>query len=49
MVLGYRAADGAVYWGRAPMWVGINNLLMSARLLFLRGERREGCENLAGH
>jgi uncharacterized membrane protein len=28
MVLGYRAADGPVYWGRTPMWVGINNLLM---------------------
>ncbi len=20
MVMGYRAADGAVYWGRDPMW-----------------------------
>ena len=28
MVFGYRMADGAVYWGRDPMWVGINNLLM---------------------
>jgi uncharacterized membrane protein len=28
MVIGYRGADGAVYWGRNPMWVGINNLLM---------------------
>jgi len=28
MVLGYRAADGAVYWGRSPMMVGINNVLM---------------------
>ncbi len=28
MVIGYRSADGAVYWGRDPMWVGINNLLM---------------------
>ena len=28
MVLGYRGADGAVYWGRDPMWVGINNILM---------------------
>jgi uncharacterized membrane protein len=28
MVIGYRGADGAVYWGRDPMWVGINNLLM---------------------
>jgi len=30
MVVGYRMAEGSVYWGRAPMWVGINNLLMVA-------------------
>jgi len=28
MVFGYRAAEGAVYWGRSPALVGINNLLM---------------------
>lgn len=28
MVLGYRAADGTVYWGRTPAMTGINNLLM---------------------
>ncbi|MDQ2092099.1 NnrU family protein [Marimonas arenosa] len=28
MVLGYRAAEGAVYWSRTPMLVGINNLLV---------------------
>ncbi|SLN29095.1 NnrU protein [Roseovarius albus] len=28
MVLGYRMADGAVFWGRSPALVGINNLLM---------------------
>lgn len=28
MVIGYRMAEGAVYWGRSPMLVGINNLLM---------------------
>jgi uncharacterized membrane protein len=28
MVIGYRSADGAVFWGRSPMMVGINNLLM---------------------
>ncbi|WP_341367009.1 NnrU family protein [Yoonia sp. BS5-3] len=28
MVIGYRAADGTYYWGRDPMKVGINNLLM---------------------
>lgn len=28
MIFGYRMTDGAVYWGRSPMMVGINNLLM---------------------
>lgn len=28
MVIGYRAADGAFFWGRTPALVGINNLLM---------------------
>lgn len=28
MVIGYRAADGTVYWGRSAPLVGINNLLM---------------------
>lgn len=28
MVIGYRAAEGPVFWGRSPMLVGINNLLM---------------------
>ncbi len=28
MVLGYRMADGAVYWGRSSALTGINNLLM---------------------
>lgn len=28
MVIGYRAAEGAVFWGRSPALVGINNLLM---------------------
>lgn len=28
MVIGYRMADGPVFWGRTPMLVGINNLLM---------------------
>jgi uncharacterized membrane protein len=28
MVLGFRMVDGAVFWGRSPMLVGINNLLM---------------------
>jgi len=28
MILGYRMAEGAVYWGRTPVMVGVNNLLM---------------------
>jgi len=28
MVIGYRMADGAFFWGRSPALVGINNLLM---------------------
>ena len=28
MVIGYRSAEGAVFWGRSPALVGINNLLM---------------------
>lgn len=28
MIIGYRMADGAVWWGRHPATVGINNLLM---------------------
>ena len=28
MVIGYRGAEAAVYWGRSPALVGINNLLM---------------------
>lgn len=34
MVVGYRAAEGAVLWGREPMWVGINNLLMILAFYF---------------
>ena len=28
MVLGYRMAEGTVFWGRTPMLAGINNLLV---------------------
>ena len=28
MVIGYRSAEGAIYWGRTPAMTGINNLLM---------------------
>ena len=30
MVLGYRSAEGPVWWGRSPMLTGINNLLVLA-------------------
>lgn len=32
MIFGYRMADGAVFWGRTPATVGINNLMMLAAL-----------------
>jgi len=28
MIVGYRGAEGAVFWGRSPAMTGINNLLM---------------------
>lgn len=28
IILGYRQAEGTVYWGRSPALVGLNNLLM---------------------
>ncbi|MCK0120229.1 NnrU family protein [Loktanella sp. F6476L] len=28
MVIGYKVADGTLYWGRSPAMTGINNLLM---------------------
>lgn len=34
MVLGYRAADGAFFWGRSPATVGINNLILIFALYF---------------
>ena len=32
MVIGYRAAEGTVLWGRHPATVGVNNLLMLAAI-----------------
>lgn len=32
MVIGYRAAEGAFFWGRTPAMVGVNNLLMLASI-----------------
>lgn len=34
MVIGYRTADGAFWWGRSPALVGINNLLMLVSVYF---------------
>ncbi len=34
MVSGYRMADGAVFWGRSPATVGINNLILIFALYF---------------
>ena len=42
MVLGYRAAEGTVYWGRDPMWVGINNLLMVIAFYFYAASAAQG-------
>ena len=44
MVLGYRAADGAFYWGRNPMWVGINNLLMVLAFYFYAASAAKGAK-----
>ena len=32
MIVGYRAAEGAVFWGPSPALVGINNLLVLAAI-----------------
>jgi uncharacterized membrane protein len=42
MVLGYRDAGGTVYWGRDPMWVGINNLLMIVAFYFYAASAAQG-------
>ena len=42
MIFGYRMADGAVFWGRHPATVGINNLLMIAALYFVSPGPRKG-------
>lgn len=34
MVIGYRAADGAFFWGRSPALVGISNLLTLVAVYF---------------
>ena len=42
MVLGYRAAEGTVYWGPSPMWIGINNLLMILAFYFYAASAAKG-------
>jgi uncharacterized membrane protein len=44
MVIGYRDADGAFYWGRSPMWVGINNLLMIVAFYFYAASAAKGAK-----
>ncbi len=44
MVLGYRSADGAFYWGRDPMWVGINNILMVIAFYFYAASGAKGAK-----
>ena len=44
MVLGYRAAVGPVVWGRTPMWVGINNLLMILAFYFYAASGAKGAK-----
>lgn len=34
MVIGYRGAEGAFFWGRSPALVGVNNLLMLVSVYF---------------
>lgn len=42
MIFGYRAADGAFFWGRHPATVGINNLLMLAAIYFTSPGPKKG-------
>ncbi|WP_411892398.1 NnrU family protein [Yoonia sp. SDW83-1] len=44
MVIGYRSAEGAFYWGRDPMWVGINNLLMVPAFYFYAASGAKGAK-----
>jgi uncharacterized membrane protein len=44
MVIGYRAADGAVFWGRSTALVGINNLLMVVAFYFYAASAAKGAK-----
>ena len=42
MIFGYRAADGAVFWGRHPATVGINNLLILIAIFMMSPAPKKG-------
>ncbi len=42
MTIGYRAAEGAFFWGRHPATTGINNLLMVAAFYFVTPGPKKG-------
>ncbi|MGB0439479.1 MAG: NnrU family protein [Paracoccaceae bacterium] len=42
MVIGYRGADGAIFWGRSSAMVGINNLLMLVALYMMSPAPKKG-------
>ncbi|MCF2869591.1 NnrU family protein [Octadecabacter sp. G9-8] len=44
MVIGYRAAEGAVFWGPSPAMVGINNLLMILAFYFYAASAAKGAK-----
>ncbi|QFU07855.1 NnrU protein [Rhodobacteraceae bacterium THAF1] len=49
MVIGYRMADGAVFWGRSPAMVGINNLLMVVAFYIYASGMAKSRRNWVGH
>lgn len=50
MVIGYRMADGPVFWGRTPMLAGLNNLLMLAAVyLFAASGMKVGVSRVLRH
>ncbi len=44
MVVGYRMADGAVFWGRSGALVGINNLAMVVAFYFYAASAAKGAK-----
>ncbi len=50
MVIGYRMAEGTVYWGRTPMLTGINNLAVLVSIyLFAASGMRTGLARKMRH